>query len=68
MLITKHPQTCRLWPIAKPGDADNLVLLREIDQHRRDARELHLIAMHNRERDPRGNAGVNRIAAGLKHL
>ena len=36
------------------------------DDHRSDARDVHLVAMHNAQDKGRGDACVDRVAAGLQ--
>ena len=55
-----------LGPAAEAGNRDHLVALRQVDDHRRNAGELHLIAVQHAERDSGGDAGIDRVATGLQ--
>ena len=56
----------RLRPPAEAGDRHGLVAVGQVDQHRRDAGELDLVAVHDTERDAAGDAGVDGVAAGAQ--
>ncbi len=67
VLLHEGLQTRRTRPAAEPGDRDRLVAVREMNDHRRHAGELHLIGVHDAERDPGGDARVDHVASGLEH-
>ena len=65
--VAKQLEARRLRPVSETGDAEHLAALGGIDQHRGHAGELDLVAVDHAERDPRRDAGIDRIAAGLQH-
>jgi hypothetical protein len=56
----------RLRPPAEARDRHGLVAVGEVDQHRRHAGELDLVAVHDAQRDAAGHAGVDGVAAGAQ--
>ena len=62
-----HEQIGReaLGPVAEAGDGDDLALA-GADHDRRHAGDVHLVGMQHGERDARGAAGIDRVAAGLE--
>jgi hypothetical protein len=58
----------RLGPRAEAVDVHDLALFREVDHERRNAGEVDAIGLQHAERDAGGDAGIDRIAAGLENL
>jgi len=56
----------RLRPPAEAGDRHGLVAVGQVDQHRRHAGELDLVAVHDSQRDAASHAGVDGVAAGAQ--
>ena len=58
----------RLRPAADACDGDDLAGLREPDDHRRDPRHAHLVAVDHAESEDRGDARVDGVAAVLQRF
>jgi hypothetical protein len=58
----------RLRPRAEARDRDDAILRGRIDDDRRHARKIHVFRLHDAERNPGRNSGVDCIAACLQNL
>ncbi len=54
-------------PVTETRETDDLVELPHVDQRRRDAGEAHHVRLQHRQRHRCRDAGINRIAAAVKH-
>ncbi len=66
MVTDERLDVQRPGPPAQAGDRHGLVAVGQVDQHRRNAGELDLVAVHDAERDAAGDTGVDRVAAGAQ--
>ena len=55
-------------PAAHAGDRPGLTAIRQVNDHRRDPGDTHLIAVDDAEREDGGDTGVDRVAAAFEHL
>ncbi len=58
----------RLGPHAEPIDAMHFLVLRRIDDLGRHSGEIDLVGLQHPDRNARGHAGIDRVAAGLQDL
>jgi hypothetical protein len=67
-MLAEPIDRCQLWPASQAADRHRLTGLGHVDHDRRDAGEMHVLALQDAECDTAGDARIDRIATGLQDL